>query len=139
MYLCLPYLAVEQIDLISINQNIDFHNICNSSVCVCVFLLPIVSIQICVAIHWHTACALRDSKVLVGCVEHRICQKVRGHLDTQGILTWFRHSFRAQRSCGTQLTVTMHGLHKLFDEGTQLSIGLLDLDYGQLVPKTIHT
>ena len=58
--------------------------------------------------------------------EHIVCSQVSGHLNEHGILTWFQDGFWAECSCKSQLAVTMHDLHKLFDDGTQVDIGILD-------------
>ena len=48
------------------------------------------------------------------------------HLDQHKILYDLQHSFRARRSCETQLTLLIEELHQNFSDGKQTDVILLD-------------
>ena len=86
-------------------------------------------------IFMYSACVLRHvcfknnhSLTCVCCklLEHIICTHIIHHLDTQNILSKLQHGFRARHSCVSQLTITMHDLHKHRDKRTQIDLAILD-------------
>ena len=59
-------------------------------------------------------------------LEHIIHSNVMDHLTYYNILSDSQHGFRAQRSCETQLVVTIQELAKTQSEGKQIDAMLLD-------------
>jgi hypothetical protein len=59
-------------------------------------------------------------------LEHIICSSVAKHLETHGILNDAQHGFRKNRSCKSQLILTIQDLAKGIDLGEQIDLILLD-------------
>ena len=59
-------------------------------------------------------------------LEHVICSSIMDHLDEHNILTNAQHGFRKQRSCTTQLILTIQDLAKSVDDREQVDVILLD-------------
>ena len=59
-------------------------------------------------------------------LEHIICRHLMCHLERYSILTDLNHGFRPGFSCETQLLVTFHDLAKLYDQGVQIDMAILD-------------
>lgn len=59
-------------------------------------------------------------------MEHIIVSHLMKHLDKHEILTELQHGFRRNRSCTTQLLLTVSDLTRLYDSNTQVDIGVLD-------------
>ena len=59
-------------------------------------------------------------------LEHVICSSIMDHLDEHDILTNAQHGFRKQRSCTTQLILTIQDLAKSVDDREQVDVILLD-------------
>ena len=60
-------------------------------------------------------------------MEHIIASKVMDHLDSQNILHPNQHGFRANRSCETQLLMTVDDLSKTINNHQQVDMAILDL------------
>ena len=59
-------------------------------------------------------------------LEHIITSNIMRHLEQHGILTDAQHGFRKQRSCETQLIITLQDLAKTVDDRGQSDVVLLD-------------
>ena len=59
-------------------------------------------------------------------LEHIICSSIAKHLEEHGILTDAQHGFRKNRSCESQLILTVQDLAKSMDLGEQTDLILLD-------------
>ncbi len=59
-------------------------------------------------------------------LEHIIHSSIMRHFDTHEILTDFQHGFRKQRSCESQLIITVDELAHNLDAGLQTDLILLD-------------
>ena len=58
--------------------------------------------------------------------EHIITSNILKHLEDDSILTDCQHSFRARRSCETQLLTLVHELADSIDRGKQMDLVILD-------------
>ena len=59
-------------------------------------------------------------------LEHIVHTSIMDHFDTHRILTDTQHGFRKQRSCETQLLVTIHDIANNLAQGNQVDVVLLD-------------
>ena len=59
-------------------------------------------------------------------LEHIICSSIAKHLETNWILNDAQHGFRKNRSCESQLILTIQDLAKGIDLGEQIDLILLD-------------
>lgn len=64
--------------------------------------------------------------VICKILEHIICSSISKHLEKHGILTDAQHGFRKNRSCESQLILTVQDLAKSMDLGKQTDLILLD-------------
>ena len=58
--------------------------------------------------------------------EHIIAKSIMQHLEDHGLLTDFQHSFRAKRSCKTQLQTLVDELFRGVTNGKQYDIAIMD-------------
>ena len=59
-------------------------------------------------------------------LEHIMYSSIMAHLDCHKILSEFQHGFRKQRSCETQLLLTIHDFTSSLEAGDQLDAVVLD-------------
>ena len=59
-------------------------------------------------------------------LDHIIVSSALNHVDNHRILSHCQHSFRARRSCITQLVTLLHDLASSLDRGTQTDMVILD-------------
>jgi hypothetical protein len=59
-------------------------------------------------------------------LEHILCSNIMKHLDKHKILTDAQHGFRRNRSCESQLILTVNDLAKSIDDNKQVDLILLD-------------
>ncbi len=64
--------------------------------------------------------------ILCKTLEHIITKNLMTHLEDNNILSNFQHGFRANRSCETQLTLTVHDFAESLNQQKQVDAILLD-------------
>ncbi len=64
--------------------------------------------------------------ILCKLLEHIICSNIHKHLEQHSILTDAQHGFRKERSCESQLILTINDLAKNIDNRGQIDLILLD-------------
>ncbi len=71
-------------------------------------------------------------------LEHIITTNLFKHLEKHNILTPFQHGFRPNRSCETQLLITLQDLLQQYDKDRKSQIDIAVLDFSKAFDKVPH-